>query len=100
MIHAMKNNPSLLGGLTVEQFLHDYWQKKPLLIRQAFPAFSGLLDPRQLIALACAEDVQARLVTKQRGNFELDKHRSNPKILTGLLKPRAAKRNGRCWYKV
>jgi len=24
----------LLGGLTVNEFLHNYWQKKPLLIRQ------------------------------------------------------------------
>jgi 50S ribosomal protein L16 3-hydroxylase len=67
----MKNKLSLLGGLSVNEFLRDYWQKKPLLIRQAFPAFSGLLDPQQLIELACAEDVQARLVTQQRGKFEL-----------------------------
>ncbi|MEO8332106.1 MAG: cupin domain-containing protein [Gallionella sp.] len=67
----MKNRLTLLGGLTVNEFLRDYWQKKPLLIRQAFPRFSGLLDARQLLSLACAEDVQARLVTQQRGKFEL-----------------------------
>jgi len=87
----MKNNPSLLGGLTVEQFLHDYWQKKPLLIRQAFPAFSGLLDPRQLIALACAEDVQARLVTKQRGNFELEQAPFEPEDFDRLVKTKGGK---------
>ena len=27
-------------GMPVERFLADYWQKKPLLIRQAFPGFS------------------------------------------------------------
>jgi 50S ribosomal protein L16 3-hydroxylase len=71
IICAMKSKPSLLGGLTVNEFLRDYWQKKPLLIRQAFPAFGGLLDPQQLIALACTDDVQARLVTQRRGKFEL-----------------------------
>jgi len=65
----MKN--PLLGGLTPQQFLRDYWQKKPLLIRQAIPGFAGLLDPRQLIELACNEDAQARLVTQQRGKFGL-----------------------------
>ncbi|MDH2916842.1 MAG: cupin domain-containing protein [Gallionella sp.] len=62
---------TLLGGLTPQQFLRDYWQKKPLLIRQAVPGFKGLLDPQQLIGLACTEDAQARLVTQQRGKFGL-----------------------------
>jgi len=65
----MKN--TLLGGLTPQQFLRDYWQKKPLLIRQAVPDFKGLLDPQALIALACRDDVQARLVTNQRGKWAL-----------------------------
>jgi len=34
---------TLLGGLSVEEFLAEYWQKKPLLIRQAVPGFSGVL---------------------------------------------------------
>jgi 50S ribosomal protein L16 3-hydroxylase len=63
--------PTLLGGLTITEFLRDYWQKKPLLIRQAIPNFQGLLDPQQLIALACNEDAQARIVTQQRGKFDL-----------------------------
>ncbi len=67
----MKNTHTLLGNLSVNEFLRDYWQKKPLLIRGAFPQFNGLLDPQQLIELACTEDVQARLVTQQRGQFEL-----------------------------
>lgn len=62
---------TLLGDLTVAEFLRDYWQKKPLLIRQAIPGFQGLLNPQQLIELACHEDAQARIVTQQRGKFEL-----------------------------
>lgn len=60
-----------LGGLTATEFLRDYWQKKPLLIRKAFPEFKGLLDPLQLQALACQEEAQSRLVQQVRGNFKL-----------------------------
>ncbi len=61
----------LLGNLSVAEFLRDYWQKKPLLIRQAVPGFAGLLDPQALIELACDPDVQARIVTQSRGQFTL-----------------------------
>ena len=61
----------MLGGLTIEEFLRDYWQKKPLLIRQAFSQFNGLLDQLQLFALACAEDVQSRLVTQRHGQWQV-----------------------------
>ena len=44
-----------LGGLTAQQFLRDYWQKKPLLIRQAFPGFGGWLTPDELAGLACED---------------------------------------------
>ena len=67
----MKSIPLWLGGLTIKEFLRDYWQKKPLLIRQAFPQFQGLINAQQLLALACTEDIQARLVTRQHGKFKL-----------------------------
>ena len=86
IIHAMKSKLSLLGGLTVNEFLRDYWQKKPLLIRQSFPKFNGLIDPQKLIALACTEDVQARLVTQRRGKFELRQAPFEPEDLDKLGK--------------
>jgi len=61
-----------LGGLTAHQFLHEYWQKKPLLIRQAFPGFGDLLTPDELAGLACEEDVQSRLVLEKRGKWQLE----------------------------
>lgn len=67
----MKNNLTLLGGLSVKVFLRDYWQKKPLLIRQAIPGFKGLLSPQQLKELACLPDAQARLVEHKRGRWQL-----------------------------
>jgi 50S ribosomal protein L16 3-hydroxylase len=53
---------TLLGQLSAEQFLTDYWQKKPLLIRQAIPEFEGLLDPNELAGLSCEEEVQSRII--------------------------------------
>jgi 50S ribosomal protein L16 3-hydroxylase len=67
----MKNPLTFLGGLTAEEFLRDYWQKEPLLIRQAFPGFKGLLDPQQLISLACRDEAQARLASQRRGEWNL-----------------------------
>jgi 50S ribosomal protein L16 3-hydroxylase len=67
----MKTKLTLLGGLTIEEFLRDYWQKKPLLIRQAVPGFKGLLTPQQLVELSCQEDAQARLIKQTRGNWQL-----------------------------
>lgn len=60
-----------LGDLTPEQFLREYWQKKPLLVRNALPDFSGLLSPAELQKLACQEDVQSRLITQQNGQWQL-----------------------------
>ncbi len=53
---------TLLGGLTHAQFLADYWQKKPLLIRQAIPGFTGTLRKTELFDLARSPDVESRLI--------------------------------------
>ena len=62
----------LLGGMTAEEFLQTYWQKKPLLIKSAMPGFSGLLSPEELAGLACEENVQSRLVSQQRGKWHVE----------------------------
>ena len=52
----------LLGGITPQQFLAEYWQKKPLLIRQAIPGFNGVVELDELFELACDADVESRLI--------------------------------------
>lgn len=52
----------LLGDLSVERFLTEHWQKKPLLVRQAIPGFTGFLTPTDLARLANRDDVAARIV--------------------------------------
>lgn len=52
----------LLGGISAEQFFAEYWQKKPLLIRQAIPDFKPLLSVENLFELAERDDVESRLI--------------------------------------
>jgi 50S ribosomal protein L16 3-hydroxylase len=61
----------LLGNITPAQFLRDYWQKKPLLIRQAIPGFKPLLKFEQLAELARQNHVESRLITEAEGKWNL-----------------------------
>jgi len=49
-------------GMSPAHFLRDYWQKRPLLIRNAFPDFEPPLQPDDLAGLACEPTVLARLI--------------------------------------
>ncbi len=59
----------LLGGLTPAEFLSEYWHKKPLLIKNAIPNFTGLLSPEELAGLACEDEVQSRIVEEINGQW-------------------------------
>jgi 50S ribosomal protein L16 3-hydroxylase len=61
----------LLNNLTPAQFLAEYWQKKPLLIRGAIPNFTGLMSPNDLAGLACEDDVQARIIKLNKGKWSV-----------------------------
>ncbi|MGC1550426.1 MAG: cupin domain-containing protein [Rhodanobacter sp.] len=50
-------------GMPAAQFLRDYWQKHPLLIRNAFPDFEPPIEPNDLAGLACEESALSRLIT-------------------------------------
>src|SRR5688572_11311714 len=56
----------MLGGLTARDFLARYWQKRPLFVRGALPGFRGLIDRRDLEALATRDDVESRIVERAR----------------------------------
>ena len=55
--------PAPLGELSVDEFLRDEWQKRPCLIRQAFPNFAPELDGDDLAGLACEPLAEARIVS-------------------------------------
>ena len=49
-------------GMSPSRFLRDYWQKRPLLIRNAFTDFQPPLQPDDLAGLACEPAALARLI--------------------------------------
>ncbi len=83
----------LLGGLTAQEFLRDYWQKKPLLIRQAFTDFDNPISPDELAGLSLEEEVESRIVIEngerpwemRRGPFAEDTYSSLPETEWTLL---------------
>ena len=56
---------NLLGGLTPQQFLSEYWQQKPLVVRAALPDFECPVTPEELGGLSLEEDVESRLLQEQ-----------------------------------
>lgn len=82
------------SALTAERFLSEYWQKKPLLLRQALPGFTPELDSNDIAGLACDEMAESRLVTGsfpehdwqlQYGPFTEEKLRHLPDTCWTLL---------------
>jgi len=61
------------GELTAERFLTEFWQQKPLLIRQAFPGIEPLLEHNELAGLALESNVESRLISYRpdESHFEL-----------------------------
>lgn len=52
-------------GLSAEKFLQDYWQKQPLLIRNALPTFENPLTPDELGGLALEDEINSRLILRE-----------------------------------
>ncbi|HWS78733.1 MAG TPA: cupin domain-containing protein [Thermomonas sp.] len=55
-------------GMTPAKFLREYWQKQPLLIRNAFPGFLSPVQPEDLAGLACEDGVLARLIEHDKAD--------------------------------
>jgi len=52
-------------GITADCFMQQFWQRKPLLLRDAFPGFRSPISPEELAGLACEAGVEARLVLER-----------------------------------
>lgn len=64
----MKNGnqaPSFLGGMTINEFLQEYWQKKPLFIKGAFPSLKDPLTPETIAGLTLEEFIPSRLIIER-----------------------------------
>ena len=58
----------ILGSISKEQFLKEYWQKKPLLIRQAFPGFEPLIPADELAGMSLEEEIESRIILENGPN--------------------------------
>lgn len=66
------NQPlDLLAGLSPAQFMRRHWQKQPLLVRQAMPAFKPLLSRADLFAMAADEEVESRLIVQKGDGWQM-----------------------------
>ena len=58
-------------NLDIAQFLSEYWQKKPLLIKKAFPQFEDPISADELAGLACEEEISSRIVVTNDNEWEV-----------------------------
>lgn len=60
------------GELTPEQFLKEYWQKKPLLIKGAFKDFTDPIDANELAGLAMESEIESRIIACNNGDWQVE----------------------------
>ena len=63
------------GDLTLERFLSEFWQQKPILIRGAFEEFKPVIAPDELAGLALEENVESRLIryNTSKNDYQLER---------------------------
>src|SRR5688572_6389789 len=61
-----------LAHFDSDAFLRDYWQKRPLLIRNPWKTWSNPLTPDELAGLACEDGVESRLVERAAESWSIE----------------------------
>ena len=71
-----------MADFDIDLFLRDYWQKRPLLIRNPWgqnpwgqnpgSQWRNPLEPDELAGLACEEGVESRLITSDAGRLAME----------------------------
>lgn len=59
------------SALSQQQFLTEYWQKKPLLIRQAFQNFISPISADELAGLTLEKDIESRLISYHDEHWQM-----------------------------
>ena len=60
-----------LANFDVDAFRRDYWQKRPLLIRNPWTTWANPVEPDELAGLACEPEVEARLIVQKKGGWKV-----------------------------
>jgi len=84
---AIDTPTEMLGGLSPSQFMRRHWQKKPLLIRNAFPGQAPLLSRQALFAMAADEAVESRLIVQKDAGWTLKHGPLSRAALPALKQP-------------
>ncbi len=84
----MKKNQPLahLNGLSPDEFLRVHWQKKPLLVRNAFPAFAAPLTAAEIFELAGRDEAESRLIVNKNNEWGIHHGPITKKILRDAKK--------------
>jgi 50S ribosomal protein L16 3-hydroxylase len=61
-----------IADFDVALFLRDYWQQRPLLIRNPWKDWRNPLEPDELAGLACEEGVESRLITRAADRLAME----------------------------
>jgi 50S ribosomal protein L16 3-hydroxylase len=78
---------ALLGGLSPAAFMRRHWQRRPLLVRQAWPGVVPPLPRAALMALAAREDVESRLVLREGARWQVRRGPLPRRALPPLARP-------------
>lgn len=65
---ADQESLSVLGLISPSEFLRDYWQKQPLMIRHAVPNYKSPISPDELAGLSLEEQVESRIIEELGGD--------------------------------
>jgi 50S ribosomal protein L16 3-hydroxylase len=60
-----------LGHISVARFMREHWQRRPVMVRGAFPGFLAPVRREELFALAGRDDVESRLVVRRGSRWTL-----------------------------
>ncbi|WP_394202093.1 JmjC domain-containing protein [Shewanella waksmanii] len=58
-------------NFNVGEFLQHYWQKKPVVIKQAFKDFSDPITAEELAGLACEEEIASRVIVTEDNQWQI-----------------------------
>lgn len=67
--HRIDTPLALLGGLSARQFMRTYWQRRPLLVRQALPGLKPPVSAAALKKLSRSDAVESRLIWREAGQW-------------------------------
>ncbi|NNF02920.1 MAG: cupin domain-containing protein [Rhodothermales bacterium] len=62
----------LFAGIGLDRFLEEYWQKRPLCVRGAWPGFESPVTPQEFLSLSTRSGIAGRLVVEQPGTGVLE----------------------------